>query len=221
MNRIQNNILKLENIFLVFLVVSWFFEVKFSLDGLERYVIYPRVLNIVFLIFYYTTSTKKIKLLYLIFLLELLIPAILFALNNYDWLAMVFIAISRILLICLILSYKEKMEGKLKIRVLSLFAIVLCFLSFLFYKNIAFFYVSALATVILIALLTITFTRLLSLGAKRGNLEMFIGTAIFLIADAFFGSKKLTSNEIIYPILSATCYLIAYFLITKSVLKED
>lgn len=101
-----------------------------------------------------------------------------------------------------------------------LFIGVVGVITYFLYVNSDFFYASATAAFFLVVLLTISFTKLVMFGSKKGNLEFFCAMFTFLISDVFFGSKKLTNPETIYILLSSTCYLLAYYLITRAVLKK-
>lgn len=208
-------------IFLFLFIVSWLIELELTISENRTYLLIPRMTNLIFLGLYYKASVKKIKTTVILFLIALMLTGAFFSFNDYGTYAMLFFISSRAILIKLLVSYKEKLNRKTFLSVMGLFVFSIGLILYVLYKNTLFYYLSALATILLIVLLSISFTRLLTLGRKQGNLELFIAISIFLIADALFGSQKINGTNLTYIILSATFYYVAYFLIIQFVIKKE
>lgn len=212
---------KYKNIFLGLIILLWLLVVGFYIANQKDALIITRTLTIVFLGLYYLSSVNKINKFFIFFLISLLPTAILFSIDDYNYLGMLAVGISRLLLILFLAFQKNKIDKKLLRTLLLIFSIILSFIAYASYDNSIFFYIAVLATILLSILASISFTKLLSKGIKRGNLEFFIAFFIFIISDALFGSKKLTSSDVIYTLLSSTFYLISYLLIVQGAIKMN
>lgn len=207
-------------LFLFALILSWVCEVYLQYYNQRDYLFFTKSTSIIILVLYYINSVKKTNKLVIILFVIFLITGFFFSKNDYNYLGMLGVSVSRIWMIVILCSFKEKLDKKLLSLILIVCSLIITVLVFILFKNTYFYYISAIATYFLIALLSITFTRLINFGMRKGNLEFFLAVAIFLVSDAFFGSQKLVQTHILNIIISSTSYLIAYLLITISLKKK-
>lgn len=212
---------KYRNIFLGLVIILWLLVVGFYTTNQKNALIITRTLTIIFLGLYYISSVNKINKTFIFFLVSLLPIAVLFSIDDYNYLGMLAVGISRLILILFLVLQKNKPDKKLLRTLLLVFSIILSVIVYILYNNSIFFYIAVLSTIFLSILASISFTKLLNNGTKGGNLDFFLALFILITSDALFGSKKLTSSDPIYTLLSSTFYLISYLLIVRSAIKMD
>lgn len=203
------------------LILSWVLEIYCRYNNQRGLLLLFRILNIILISLYYFISVEKINYTFSFFLLVLLLIGGVFAFDDYSPLAMLLVSISRVLLIGTLCSFKQKIDKKLLIKIGIVLTVAISIIVYVLYQPTRFYYLATLATYFLIIILAMTFTRLLIFGVKKGNLELFLAAFLFLLSDAFFGSRKLSETYSIYIALSSSMYLIAYFLITQAMIKRD
>lgn len=169
---------------------------------------------------YYIISVSRLDYLFLAYLFTSLLVGASFALNDYSFLAVILMIVSRIMLITLLYSFRGKIDIMSFLQILFVFTTPISIIVYTLFKHTRFYYASAIATYLLVVALAIAFTRVLNFGMKNRNLELFLATFLFLASDMLFGSKKLSETETIYITLSSGSYLVAYLLIALAMIKK-
>lgn len=186
------------------------------------FIVFLRVIRIVFLILYYISSTKKYNYLFIISLIPFLISGVFFVYDTSSIYGMFTLILSRILLLKIVIPKKKKIDWKLFTGTVSLFLALGGIVLSLFYSDTFLFYISATTGLVLSVLLSITFMNLLIYKRKMGTTEMFLAIFIFVISDLVFGIQKIHETNQTNMMMSSIFYNIAYFLICKSlILKEE
>lgn len=183
--------------------------------------LFLRILRFSFLLLYYISLTEKVNVTYLGILGSFLGTSILLVYNSSSTYAMLAVCVTRLLLIRMLISSKTTKKISLKSFrfLLILFVATGVVILSLYYDNSVFFYISILATFLLIVTLYISFVNLLN-TTKKGNLEFFIAISLFVISDMIFGAKRIIGVSASFLIMASILYNIAYFLITNAVLKK-
>lgn len=216
-------ILNSQIVILILFAISWIFECKFSMSNSE-WLFLPRIINIILLgAFYIITEEKKYNYGLFGFLICAMLTSVFFSFNPNSVSGMVFFSLSRLALIIILFNFKDKLDKRHFLPVISLFTIALGAILYIIYKNTLFFYLSAVATLLLAILLSFSFIALLSVfGSKgKGSIEFFVAVCLFLITDTLFSSQKVTGINQSYIIVISSIYYVAYVFIIKSVLKKS
>lgn len=202
-------------------IISWFVELKFTIPR-HKFLFVPRVIIIILLGVYYVTLVKKKKYNYffLAFLFCDFLTAIFFSMSFKNINGMIFFNLSRVLLILLFLNFKDRLDKKHFLPIVSLFFISLSFILYIIYDNTLFFYLSVSATLLLAVILSLSFIALLSYNENKGNLYFFLASCVFLFTDTLFSSQRISSISNVNLFVTSTLYYLAYFLILLSVLKK-
>lgn len=212
---------KLTSVVLVLFIISWFVELQCTLNQCS-YLLASRIFNLILIGCYYFIVVKKPKNNYfLYYFICILVMHSIFATNHYSITAMLLLSVSRILLIALFLSYKTPIDKKHLFPISLSFTVALSVIVYFFYQNTLFFYSSALATIFLIVLLSITLTSLSSLGNNKPSLYMFLAALLFMLSDVFFGSQKVDTIRQPYIISIISFYYLGYFLIIHSIKHQN
>lgn len=185
------------------------------------FIVFLRVIRIVFLILYYISSTKKYNYLFIISLIPFLISGVFFVYDTSSIYGMFTLILSRILLLKIVIPKKKKIDWKLFTGTVSLFLALGGIVLSLFYSDTFLFYISATTGLVLSVLLSITFMNLLIYKRKMGSTEMFLAIFIFVISDLVFGIQKIHETNQTNMMMSSIFYNIAYFLICKSLILKE
>lgn len=219
---IKKNTFNKSSVYLLLFTLTCFFTL-FAIKYGNIYInISLRILRFSFLLLYYISLAKKTNTMFVGVLVSFLATSILLAYNSSSVYAMLMVCITRLLFIRMLVSDIGSKRINLKSLkfLLFIFVIIGIVIMSLYYSNSAFFYISILATLLLIISLALSFLNILN-TKKRGNLEFFVAIALFVISDMIFGVKRIIGVSAWFLIMASILYNVAYFLIAKSVLKRE
>lgn len=174
------------------------------------------------LIFYYASVAKKYDFYLILTLVLFYVSSVFFTYNPASIYGILILILCRILLIKMVLSYLKikNINWRYFVYVFLLLVVIAMLISSLYYNGSVFFYLSLVVSSLLIIILTLSFLGVLN-STKKGALEFFIAIFLFVVSDMIFGAKRVTGINTSFIILASLFYNIAYYLITKSVLKRD